>query len=456
MYTSGSTELIPRATVEELCGHGARAMDLYREGLALLAAARKAHDAAAPGVSTLHGLPDDLHRQIGRGDERADEMLSNIQKGMWRDMWSSLLTTTPLWSLLDEQERRAFEASLRDSPPPCTPDNIQATVTRLSAESPAIFRRGLVNAFRWLCRDYRSNNGFSIGARMVITHGVDRYSSGSFSVNYHKQDVFRDLDRVMHVLDGKKEPDYQNGLCAAMRVAFGEKRNPHELETPYWKLRWFGNGNVHLWPIRADLVDRANKMIAEHYGLVLGSRATRESRLNSPPPNWTAPEGNYPSPPDVVDAVMARADVREGMMVLEPSAGAGNLARACAQAGAFVTCVELWASRADQLREAGLGPVIVGDFLAVEPEPKFQRVVMNPPFGDGADIYHVIHASKFVAPGGILVAVMPTGWRHNTHRLSTEFREWVSRRGAEVIQLPPGSFQAAGTGVSTCIVAVSL
>jgi hypothetical protein len=36
------------------------------------------------------------------------------------------------------------------------------------------------------------------------------------------------------------------------------------LETPYFSLRWFGNGNGHVTFTRPDLVERLNGILARH------------------------------------------------------------------------------------------------------------------------------------------------------------------------------------------------
>lgn len=82
----------------------------------------------------------------------------------------------------------------------------------------------------------------------------------------------RDIDRCMHVLDGQPTPDYQQGVLAALRTAIAA--NEREFETPYYKVRYFaGNGNAHFYPKRADLVEKANRMIADHFGATIGARA---------------------------------------------------------------------------------------------------------------------------------------------------------------------------------------
>jgi hypothetical protein len=76
-----------------------------------------------------------------------------------------------------------------------------------------------------------------------------------------------DLDRVFHVLDGKKPPEDSNAADVISR-AYGQKQ--HVVDTPYFSARLFpGNKNIHLTFKRLDLVDRANDIIAKHAGRAL-------------------------------------------------------------------------------------------------------------------------------------------------------------------------------------------
>ena len=167
-------------------------------------------------------------------------------------------------------------------------------------------------------------------------------------------------------------------------------------------------------------------------------------------------EFNYfPSPPAVVETLIRLADIKHGMLVLEPSAGRGAIAFACADRGAIVECYELMEANF-QILAAGnrIREVIRADFLQVHPDPDYDAVVMNPPFAGQADIKHVMHAMKFLKPGGILVSVMSAGVMFRENRLTREFREFVIERGGTIAKLPDGAFKESGTMVRTVVVTI--
>lgn len=169
----------------------------------------------------------------------------------------------------------------------------------------------------------------------------------------------------------------------------------------------------------------------------------------------------FPTPPAVVALLLERAEIGDGMMVLEPSAGRGAIAVA-AQAAADDVAVDMYelmpanneALHALNLPLSGVAPPV--DFLAVMPTPLYDRVVMNPPFSRQADIKHVLHALNFLKAGGRLVSVMAASVAFRENKLTTAFREVVSARGGTIEPLPDGAFKTSGTMVNTVLVTIPM
>lgn len=189
--------------------------------------------------------------------------------------------------------------------------------------------------------------------------------------------------------------------------------------------------------------------------------------------------GWFPTPPSLATELVQLAGVRPGDHVLEPSAGEGAIVLEIQAAGGIVTAVELDPGR----REILLRDVLKSrDELAETPDfmnywrprakregrsglhsdqlslGKFDRVVMNPPFcrsGMGDHLDHVRHAFEMLAPGGVLVSVLPSSVEFRTDRRHREFRAWVDERREGTIEpLPAGSFKSSGTSVHSCVVRI--
>lgn len=267
MTKVAGTDLVRRDSIEELVGHRQRALDLYAQMLRTLEAARTAHKLACGGSTY---ITNDFLRDL-QYKETPERFATDVRKGVDRDMWNAFMTNTPLGSLMDKKERQSFTDSLDKDPPEITIDTVFASLSRLAADGGMIFRRGLVEVFRSLSHEFYSHDGFKIGARMVLTGMVSYWGGGYMGMNHYREPTLRDMDRCFHVLDGKPAPDHQQGLCAELRTALRDTPKADTIETPYFRVRWFKNGNVHLWFLRDDLVEMANKLIAEHFGEVLGA-----------------------------------------------------------------------------------------------------------------------------------------------------------------------------------------
>ncbi len=151
-------------------------------------------------------------------------------------------------------------------------------------------------------------------------------------------------------------------------------------------------------------------------------------------------------------AVAARAvELAEvnGCLVLEPSAGGGALVNECFTQGArAVECIEI----NEECRAGLIGPgrmVEIADFLTVKPDHTFDRIVMNPPYAKGMAFKHFCHALKFLAPEGILVAILPP-------LMPTNDRFLKATQGYEVTseEVEAGAFKESGTNIRTVIVKV--
>ena len=179
----------------------------------------------------------------------------------------------------------------------------------------------------------------------------------------------------------------------------------------------------------------------------------------------------FPTPRDLADQVVELAGIESGHWVLEPSAGTGALLDPLfntegtdwpgGESGRLVV-VEVDQNLAKHLtRTYVMATVVCCDFLAHEPplhddyEPRksrghfYDRIIMNPPFANGADIKHVEHARRFLKPGGRLVAIVAAGPRQ------TEKYRDGDEPADQWIDLPAGSFAESGTNVDAAIIVIN-
>lgn len=160
--------------------------------------------------------------------------------------------------------------------------------------------------------------------------------------------------------------------------------------------------------------------------------------------------GYFPTPEPLATEVVALAGLKPGLLVLEPEAGIGNIATLCAAIVGleYVECYEIQERNCEILQRLGMR-VTAADFLAVMPSPIFDAVVMNPPFEKQQDIDHVLHAYKFLKPGGTLTSIMSAGVQYRTNKKSVAFRDFLAEHTATIKENSREAFRASGTSVST-------
>lgn len=160
----------------------------------------------------------------------------------------------------------------------------------------------------------------------------------------------------------------------------------------------------------------------------------------------------FQTPPAIADrmAALLLPTLSAVSVVLEPSAGLGRLYRAIRQAGhdgpvvlaeqSPDCCRELY----DLTREDRSATLRQGDFLDMTIEA--DAVLMNPPFKQGRDIKHILHALDLLRPGGLLVALCYNGVRQNK-KLRPLANTW------EI--LAAGSFKTEGTRAEIALLTIS-
>lgn len=197
------------------------------------------------------------------------------------------------------------------------------------------------------------------------------------------------------------------------------------------------------------------RMENDAHRAAMEEQAPRFAALAARHENGTAPRAVsafqlFQTPPALATRLAALLPSRQGMRILEPSAGLGRLLDAIHNfEPAEVVAVEMAAECARELftqDRAGVR-LVQRDFLTVTPEElgAFDCVIMNPPFHMRADIRHVLHARQFLAPGGILAAlVMDTS--HREKALQPLASTWE--------KIPAGAFRSEGTSVPTVMLSI--
>lgn len=171
--------------------------------------------------------------------------------------------------------------------------------------------------------------------------------------------------------------------------------------------------------------------------------------------------GFFPTPREVIDMMLTYAKLHADCWLLEPSAGKGDILDEVRDRQAVdpshLMAIERNHSLCEILKAKNYA-LKTADFLEYMAAdcPKFDRILMNPPFEKGQDIDHVVHAYDFLKTGGRIVAVMSSGTMCRDDKKATGFRSWLSLIGGHTEPIPDGAFKSGfvQTGVSTVLVVI--
>lgn len=211
-------------------------------------------------------LADSMMREMVRyglpGECVIRGTLQDCIKDIDRQFWRAAFEKTGYMQLLDAASRKTLDEDMRKNPPVFSEANIRSTFISLSQNSEQMFNDGIVNVFRRLSGNYKTNDAFKIGRKVIMTGMMQSRYAGGLEFRYGwSDDQINDIDRVIKTLDGKKHNPRE--LSCAMVGSFGKKEI---YEDQYYRAKAYRNSNLHLEFKRVDLVDKINFLIAKHYG----------------------------------------------------------------------------------------------------------------------------------------------------------------------------------------------
>ncbi|HAF2609679.1 TPA: DUF4942 domain-containing protein [Salmonella enterica] len=193
----------------------------------------------------------------------------NLDRGIWRD----LMERSGMLSIMDAQAREQWYNSLeKDDIPEINEENILSTFKQLHLNKGEVFERGVINVFKSLSWDFKTNNPCKFGSKIIV-NGLVKCDRWGYSLNWSWQrDRLADLERMLMLLDGKPVPDNRADVTRRLGDHIHENRGSNSYEDGMFKIKYFQKGTVHITFKRPELVDRLNDIIARHYPGMLATR----------------------------------------------------------------------------------------------------------------------------------------------------------------------------------------
>src|SRR5690349_5481991 len=272
MLDSKSPAVARHAGAKEIVGCRDEALRLYREAFEKIHAATQMVRRATGSEYARPDLRGMNFYGIEKGDFERD--MEDVRRSIDSGVWEYMLDAVGLKAMMDAKAIEEFRKQNRENPPEATLDNLAATLAHLDGQRVAIFDRGVINLFERLDHKFKTNPGFRLEKKIIISSALGHYGGWNHYGSANAQ--VRDLDRIFHLLDGKAPKDHLADAAAAVGAARSRGRDQQVVETEYFTFRLMRNGNLHVAFKRADLVRGVNEIIAAHFGAVLGhDRRTR-------------------------------------------------------------------------------------------------------------------------------------------------------------------------------------
>ncbi|HBC0585839.1 TPA: DUF4942 domain-containing protein [Enterobacter cloacae] len=194
----------------------------------------------------------------------------NLDRGIWRD----LMKRSGMLSLMDAQARDQWYNSLeKEDIPTVSEANILSTFEQLHQSKSEVFERGVINVFKGLSWDFKTNSPYKFGKKIIVT-GLVKCDRWGFGLNWGWQrDRLADLERMLMILDGKPIPDSRADVTRRLGDHIHDNRHSTHYEDEMFAIKYFQKGTAHIIFKRLELVDKLNEIIARHYPGLLAHRS---------------------------------------------------------------------------------------------------------------------------------------------------------------------------------------
>ena len=266
---STATEVVPSVSIENMVNMRAAAIERCMNAVKLLREAQEIIRTAKLGEVRIEMKTSERSDSSIFENDAPELIRQEIDRGAWR----YLMNESGMRTFMDATARKAWDEQLyKGVVPELTLENIEATFKTLHAQRGDMFERGVIACFQRLSWDYKTNQPFKFGKRIILGYLFSVYGSGPsrwLSLNHRSCDELDDLLRVFRVLDGKPQPDHRQGTWQKISEAERDKKDECDME--YFHVRWFRKGSGHLTFKRLDLVDRLNAILAKHYPRALAA-----------------------------------------------------------------------------------------------------------------------------------------------------------------------------------------
>ncbi len=194
--------------------------------------------------------------RINKQSELIDRFTQKIDAGFW----GKLMDESGMKTFMNSTAREKWESKLSNiiDIPTFNKENIYATFKNLHSNRLEMMEDGLIETFRTLSWNYKTNTPVKIGKRIIIKNYFATYCT-------RVSDKLDDLLRIMMVIDKKPEKDHREAPKAKYLYSSQSHSLNYDYVDEYIECKKYSNGNLHVKFKRIDIVDQMNLIIANKY-----------------------------------------------------------------------------------------------------------------------------------------------------------------------------------------------
>ncbi|MGY0147507.1 DUF4942 domain-containing protein [Edwardsiella tarda] len=206
--------------------------------------------------------------------EKTETAMKAITCNLDRSIWRDLMNRSGMLAIMDAQAREQWYRNLEGNDIPAISEaNILSTFEQLHQSKDEVFERGVINVFKGLSWDYKSNSPCKFGKKIIV-NGLVKYDKWGFGLNWGGQrDRLADLERMLMLLDGKPIPDNRADVTRRLSDHIDANRHSNRYEDEMFTIKYFQKGTAHITFKKPELVDKMNDIVAKHFPSMLPARS---------------------------------------------------------------------------------------------------------------------------------------------------------------------------------------
>jgi hypothetical protein len=258
-----TSALARKITVRELVSAYEDACATVRAAFGMLVEAERRMNAIYAMGESIRSIRITADRGTYRDNfEDVDDCLERIR----REAWGVIVDRLELQRMMSIERWNDLSRQLQNGDlPEITEESVFDFAQGYHDALPAMLTEAIVEVFEWLRPrgqhaepKYKRNSELEVPARIVLTGMVERSFKGGWWLRGHREPRLTALENVFSALDGRGQINKRHK--SALQDTIEKLKPGEEGRTPYFAVRCFKNGNVHLTFLRPELLARFNQI----------------------------------------------------------------------------------------------------------------------------------------------------------------------------------------------------